>query len=455
MFAYIELRRDSWYAGDPIGTPPVSQVIASIPVTTGMNVINVLDKADALFDGATELDSEEQSSNGANIRRAKAIRYFNSRLYLMNVGYESRDIENQVEFVDDTATGVFPTIENLGTAGHKHVYNAAMHKSNMRGEKTGFGVVLFDKSNNPTFALPIPSASNFEFPNRRDEVSTDTLNTSYKGTVRAADTNGVVSETHEVFDLVDAVNKTGQDDTEDEDGLMYNYRSDAALLPNWWEYTKAQMNPVSQFDTKSKLNKAVNKQVALDSGNTWIDYFPKGFGANYYAQGFAFKGIQSYPDWADGFSVVQTEPAKRVVAQGLGFYSLIPAGATAGSDTQKETNAFWSYFPDLDVLNPEIAEDLINNPSTYSLQLVSPLGYFSEVYNTDKAELDNRRKGADIITYARIIRDYNSATDSDQINPGLGQDSGILDASDPSNTYKYVAYGRYTNSLSGDSPAFP
>jgi len=93
-------------------------------------------------------------------------------------------------------------------------------------------------------------------------------------------TNGVVSETHEVFDLVDAVNKTGQDDTEDEDGLMYNYRSDAALLPDWWEYTKAQMNPVSQFDTKSKLNKAVNKQVALDSGNTWIDYFPKGFGVN-------------------------------------------------------------------------------------------------------------------------------------------------------------------------------
>lgn len=455
MFSYIELRRDSWYAGDPIGTPPVSQIIASIPVTTGMNVIDVLDKADALFDGVTELDPADQSNVNVNIRRAKSIRYFNSRLYLMNVGYESRDIENLVDFVDDTASGVFPTIENLGNAGHKHVYNSAMYKSNMRGENTGFGVVIFDKSNNPSFALPIPNAENFEFPNRRDEASTNTINTSYKGTVRAANTDGDVSQTHEVFDTVDAVNKTGQDDTVDEDGLMYNYRADAALLPDWWEYTKAQMNPVSQYDTKSKLNKAVNKAVALNSGNTWHDYTPRAFGSNYYAQGFAFKGLSQYPDWADGFSVVQTDPAKRVVAQGLGFYSLIPADVTAGSDTQKDTNAFWSYFPDLDILNPEIAEDLINNPSTYSIQLVSPLGYFSEVYNTRKEELDNRRKGADIITYARIIRDYNTATISNQINPGLGTFSGIVDPADPFNAYKYVAYGRYTNYLSGDSPAFP
>jgi hypothetical protein len=91
------------------------------------------------------------------------------------------------------------------------VYNAAMYKSNMRGEKTGFGVVLFDKSNNPTFALPIPNAGNFDFPNRRDLAITDSINTSYKGTVRAANTTGSVSQTYEAFDLADGVNKTGQE----------------------------------------------------------------------------------------------------------------------------------------------------------------------------------------------------------------------------------------------------
>jgi hypothetical protein len=452
MFAYIELRRDSWYAGDPIGTPPVSQIIASIPVTTGMNVIDILDKADALFDGIIELDQEEQSSNGANINRAKAIRYFNSRLYLMNISYESRDIEDQVTFVDNTNAGRFATIENLGKSGHKHVYNAAMYKSNMRGEKTGFGVVLFDKSNNPTFALPIPNAENFNFPNRRDPATTLSINTSYKGTVYAANTAGSISQTYEVFDHYNSASKTGQNDTKDEEGFMYNYRVDEALLPSWWEYNKAQMNPVSQFDTKSKLNKAVNKTSSVD-GDSFDTYTPEGFGLNYYAQGFAFKGLQSYPTWADGFSVVQTEPAKRVIAQGLGFYSLIPADVSAGSDTQKETNAFWSYFPDLDVLNPEIAEDLINNPSSYSLQLVSPLGYFSEVYNTRKEEAQIRRKGTDIITYARILRDNIGATPSDSINPGIGDESGIYDPADL--LHRYVGYGRYTNYISGDSPAFP
>jgi len=452
MFSYIELRRDSWYAGDPIGTPPISQVIASIPVSSGMNVIDVLDKADALFDGATELDPEEQSNVNVNIKRAKSIRYFNSRLYLMNIGYESRDVDDLVQFVDDTPSGVFSTIENLGKAGHKHVYNSAMYKSNMRGEKTGFGVVIFDKSNNPSFAIPIPNAENFAFPNRRDITSTNTINTSYKGTVRAANTNGSISQTHEVFDHANAVSKTGQDDNKDDNGLMYNYRDGGSL---WWEYTTTQMNPVSQFDTKSKLNKAVNNRVSLDSSGSWMDYKPRGFGSNYYSQGFAFKGLSQYPNWADGFSVVQTEPAKRVVAQGLGFYSLKPVGDTQGAETQKETNAFWSYFPDLDVLNPEIAEDLINNPSAYSLQLVSPLGYFSEVYNTFKPEADNRRRGTDIITYARIIRDYNTSNLSDQINPGLGTESGISDPSDPLDKFKYIAYGRYTNYLSGDSGAFP
>lgn len=453
LFAYIDIRRDSWYAGDPIGTPPVSQVLASVPVASGMNVIDVLDKASADFDGAVELDQTEQSDTGSNINRAKSIRYFNSRLYLMNVSYESKDIEDKIQFVDDTTSGRFPVIKNMGIAGHKHVYNAAMHKSNMRGEKTGFGIVLFDKSNNPTYALPIPNAENFEFPNRREEVSADTLGNSYLGCVYAANTDGGVSYTHEVFDHYDAVSKEGQADDRDESGLMYNYHDNQTFV-NWWEHSNAQMNPVSQYDTKSKLNKTVNRYSSVESIGSSEIYRPKGFGLNYYAQGFGFKGINLWPKWADGFSVVQTEPAKRVVAQGLGFYSLTPQSGIIAT-VEKDLNSFWSYFPDLDILNPEIAEDLINNPSSYKIQLVSPLGYFSEIYNTYKDELDNRRQGTDMITYARILRDNAYPSVSDQINPGIGPESGIVDPSDPLGFFRYVAYGRYTNYVTGDSPAFP
>ncbi len=221
------------------------------------------------------------------------------------------------------------------------------------------------------------------------------------------------------------------------------------------------LNPTSQNDTQSDLNKAVNNRVAVDSesaGADWKDYAPPAFGPNYYSQGFALKGIDTYPDWADGFSVVQTEPAKRVVAQGLGFYSLIEADPGLGTDTQKETDAFWVYFPDLELLNPEIAEDLVNNVGAgYKIQCVSPLGYFSEVYNTRKAELDQTRWGADIITYARVIRDKYSTDSTQQINPVLGDDSGLIDdlIHDPAQEYRYPAYGRYTNSSTPDGPQYP
>ena len=450
-FISIEVRRDSWYAGDPLTNPPVSEIIGTIPINAGMNVLNIFDRAEANFPGSAILTLEEQSSQLAPIRRAKAIRYFNQKLYLMNVGYQSKDISGTVTFVDENDAG-FATIENMGKPGHKHVYNAAMHKSNMRGERTGFGVVLFDKNNNASYATEVPNLTNFQFPERREELieSSDEYDLSYKGVVRAANTDGDVSWTHEVFDLEDAVSKTGQDEERPGDPLRYDYEDGEAYHA---------MNPTSQNDSESDLNKAVNSQVSqFDAGLFWKDYTPPAFGPNYYAQGFALKGIDTYPDWADGFSVVQTEPAKRVVAQGLGFYSLIEAEPGIGADTQKETDAFWAYFPDLELLNPEIAEDLVNNAGAgYKIQCVSPLGYFSEVYNSRKAELDQTRFGTDIITYARVIRDKYSTDTTQQINPILGDDSGLIDdlIHDPSQEYRYPAYGRYTNSLTPDGPSFP
>lgn len=453
QFAFIELRRDSWYAGDPVGVAPVSEIIASIPVVDGMEVIDVLDRAEATFEGATILTLDEQTDTGSSVRRAKAIRYYNERLYLMNIGYDSKNIQGEIGFVDSSVTGRFATIENMGKPGHKHVYNAAMHKSNMRGEKTGFGIVLFDKNNNPSYATQIPNATNFEFPNRRSIITdlTETNYTSYKGVVRAANTDGVVTKTHEVFDHYDAVEKTGQDDVRNNDNYLYNYYDGIDPL---FSTTYQALSPTSQFDTRNKLNKAVNSRVSVNSGAglPWNDYAPAGFGLNYYSQGFGFKGINSWPSWADGFSVVQTDPAQQVIAQGLGFYSLKPAEGIFGPDTQKDVDTFWAYFPDLELLYPDIANDIINNPSSYKLQLVSPLGYFTEVYSSRNDTLSQRRKSADMITYARILRDRE---DVNTLNPVIANQSGINDATFPLLNYRYVAYGRYTNYTTGSSPAYP
>lgn len=442
-FAFIEIRRDSWHAGDPQSTPPVSVILGSVPITSGLNIIDILDRAEPGYPDLVALTLEEQTEQNSTIKRAKAIRYFNERLYLMNIGYASKDLSGDIGFVDDV-NPLFPTIQNIGKAGHKHVYNAAMYKSNMRGEKTGFGVVLFDKNNNSSYAQAIPNSENYQFPNRREPVTSDTLGSSYFGVVTAANINGAITETHEVFDHDDAVRRTNFDD------------SGGAELISLKELDPYNtLNPTSQTDTQSDYSYNVNDQVGV-SGAANQDYAPRGFGLTYYSQGIAFKGITSYPsDWAEGFSVIQTDPAKRVVAQGLGFYEMIEENGIFGANAAKGPNSFWAYFPDLENLYPDVFSDLINNPTSYKLQLVSPLGYFSEIYANVNDLVDIRSKGVDLITYARILKDGIDPTNAaySLFNPIIsgGGNSGIphTDGLD------YVAYGRYTNYITQDSPAFP
>lgn len=438
-FSFIEVRRDSWYSGQPLDVAPVSEIIGSIPISAGLNVVNILDRVEPTFEGIEILTLEEQSTQYSTISKAKSIRYYNERLYLMNIEYNSKDIADDVTFVDDSDP-MFSVIQNLGKPGHKHVYNAAMYKSNMRGERNGFAVVFHDKSHNSSYGVPIPNADNFQFPNRREEVSADTLGMSYFGVVTAADVNGNITDTHEVFDHENAARR-------------------ADYPVDWLVQLKDNdpydtLNPTSQNDTASDYAYRINKEVSTQAIGANLDYNPRGFGLNYYSQGVAFKGVSSYPsNWDEGFSVVSTDPAKRVLAQGLGFYAMREADNLFGPDGSKETAALWVHFPDLELLTPEILDDLVNNPTSYQLQLVSPLGYFTEMYSGFNDDISSRTKGVDMITYARVLKDGTYDDGQALFNPDL---SGFGRSGIPhTDGYDYVAYGRYMNQFTQQSPAFP
>jgi hypothetical protein len=442
-FSFIEIRRDSWYGGQSLDSPPVSEIIGSFPISEGLNIVDVMDRVEPNFEGSEILTLEDQSTQYSSIGKAKSIRYFNERLYLMNIGYTSKDIEDEVGFVDDVSP-IFPVIQNIGKPGHKHVYNATMYKNNMHGERNGFGVVFHDKSHNSSYVVKVPNADNFQYPNRRDSVSSDTLGMSYFGVVTAANVNGSVDITHEVFDHEDAVRRNTFDI--DEGGFLVDLKDNSIY---------ETLNPTSQNDTSSDYQYRINGEVGVGfSPNT--DYNPKGFGLNYFSGGIAFKGINSYPEiWNEGFSVVQTDPAKRVLAQGLGFYSMREADNIFGSDGGKETDAFWAYFPDLELYNPNVYLDLVSNPTAYQIQVVSPLGYFSELYSGFNDDVTTISKGVDMMLYARVLKDgIDPSTGTALFNPLLsgGGLSGIPNTSDG---YDYVAFGRYMNYITQDSSAFP
>jgi hypothetical protein len=431
-FEFIEIRRDGWYFGSTLNSPPVSEVIGAFPIDEGLNTVNILDYASNV-ETEEVLTEDDILDTPQQVESAKAIRYFNSKLWLMNVKYASRDVDDVVNIIDELDP-VFSTVEKIGKKGHVDVYHSTYHKSNMRGEAHGFGVLLFDSTGSKTYAKSI--VDNFQFPNRRDEMSSDSLGTSYYGASIAATTQGTVGYTHEVFDLEDAV---GREDEAEMNILQDRYPTLLSGPVNVGPYKT--MHPISQTDSASDYGSRVNVKVkeALED-NFYADYDPKAFGIDYYSQGLAFKGLEtSGLEKFDGFSVVQTNPAKRVVAQGFAFYDIRSHGGGAlKENSSKSRNSVIVNFPDLDGdigISPQVIEELLTNVgsnSPYRLELVSPLGHFTEIHgwaqkyfpellgNPNVEGFDAKSQNADIISYCRVLHAKNG-----EINPGFYNTDGI------------------------------
>lgn len=440
-FEFIEVRRDGWYLGSTLGTPPVSEIVGAFPIESGLNIVNVLDYASNTETEDT-LNEQDLLDNPQQIERAKAIRYYNSKLWLMNVKYTSRDIDDVLQVIDENEP-MFSTIEKIGKTGHVHTYNSTYYKSYMRGEAHGFGVLLFDKTGTRTYVKSV--VDNFQFPNRRDELSSESLGTSYLGASTAATTTGTVGYTNEVFDLEDAVGKDGLADV--------NILESAPANTDAGPYST--LHPTSQTDTLSNHGDRVNDKVreALEDPSGLVrDYNPQAFGIDYYAQGAVFKGIETdgVIDSFDGFSVVQTNPAKRVVAQGFAFYDLRSAGGDFGVNSSKSKNSVIVNFPDLDEdigITPQLIDELLSNVganSPYKVELVSPLGHFAEVYSWWKdiavvIPINAKAEGVDMISYCRVLNAKDGA-----INPGFYNFDGING---------YTAFGTWREGTA--SSAFP
>jgi hypothetical protein len=491
-YDFIEVRRDSWDAGGILGAPPTSVIAGFYDLIDGQfGIIDILDKG-----GSEEiLTVDDVTEVMAAVSRAKAIRYFNEKLYLMNIEYGSRDIDAEVTLIgEDTNTPAFPTVQKIFKAGHSDPYTGAYYKSNMRGEKEGYAIILWDDQGQWTYAKKITGAENYENPSRRFVTTSEADGTSYLGTVRAANTDGEVSQTYEVFDLADATQKTDLCSWKNiiveagtGAGLINPYKiaanvqgalsgilSSCPTLPTDLEPTLPILTPSVRGGTIGTQLYApysqdggcsagagttngfghdyiVNPEVKISSTGGRFENNPNGFSPNYYSLGTAFKGVNvdaaDFPKWATAFSIVKTPSAGKVVAQGLGFYDMITAdNLGTGGNTKKETNSFAIYFPDLDAetgINPTVIEEMKTNPASFAIELVSPLGFFSEIFSFDNNfAVDDGR--VDMISYCRIIRDDSNGVNT-SINPQEFNTMGIKDDPNPLGTggSRYVAYGKW------------
>lgn len=476
-YDYIEIKRISYNSGAGIEFTPNGVVVVKIDISPGeISVKEYIDPQESNTNIA--LSAADETQELVEVERAKSIRYFDRRLTLMNVKLASKDSDLTFKKLNNK-TG-WPVINKLGKSGHNDPWNHVYRRAYMHGEKYGYGIALYDGVGTKGFSTKIENMTNYQIPNRRQEIAPETSDYSFDGTVRCADVSASddVRQTHEVFDHYDSTWKklecdfkniyhegriaglTGtrlvtkvKKDCDEDNGEIENHGANVDLA-QLVSCSYQPFTPVRQGDPDvTGHNYTVNTKVFTDSGlsgiNSDINYRPQCFGLDYYAQGMMIAGVDNFPKWAKSFSVVRTKAAKRVMCQGIGWYKMTQAVYTlAGAKSLggKESNKVWYHSPDIDngIVSSDTINDVIANPQNYKLQFVSPLGFFSEVYSFEDGLADlgsSRDRCVDMISYARVLRDH-ALDANNQINPGTDYTMGVPDGVPP---YRYVAYDKFRN----------
>ena len=408
-YKYIEVRRIKFAGGGAIGVLPEAEFM-SIATELAEGEVSVWEfvddkNQDQFWEILTDEETTEQMSA---IETAKAIRYFQCYLTLGNIKYASRDLEGKVEFKKINNEYAFPFVDKLGEEGYANPYNSAYKKSFMGGEKYGFGLACYDAEGNVGFVVPVPDFENYMFPNRREQASANTFKyseTNWKGMPRAADVNGITETAPGLNDGVPVHEKFQKKKKKKQQTEL------KSLLCTQYNCLKPRYYNDAYTDHRKRINNMaiIDHNWFLNTPELSSPYEPE-FGLDYYGLGLMLAGIKTLPDWVVGFSIVRTKPANRVVGQGIVTYKFkdtpqtklqrLLAGMYEIVSKEKERICFFS---------DDIENALSQIQLGHKLQLVSPLGYFAEMYNCyrDSAEWPGDRvmfnKNIDIILYAREL----------------------------------------------------
>ncbi len=445
-YAFTELRRVAHISGQGFEAVPAIEKITLSGVDVGVNSSTIIEFIDSSLNvwGAVDDFSEEET---AAIDKVNAIKYYGNRFTMHGITYLTKVIDDTDLFLENEEGNIaHPYIADLDEIGFNDLQNQVYRKPYMHGERYGWALIGFDGNGGKAFAVPykagimdgVDNFTNYKIPNRRESAAQDTIDFS-QGLVTCADPGSRAassfSKTHEVFDNSGEAFKDGGVGA---DTWYTNVIKNAAVSADY-----RPLSPSGALSsTKWKYNlQGPNLAPCIEARYTaalyhTANYRPQGWGHKIYSQGMKFRGIDQdqLPDHIKSFSIVRTKPAGRVLCQGIGFYDL---EENTGNPVGKGLNEVLFYSPDIDQSighNPGLFDDIINNPGSYKVQLVSPVGFFSEAYSG----IDDVGDGTmiDMISYAKILYE------DDKFN--YGDVSGAIGRGDG-----YVSFGRWRNISAG------
>lgn len=432
-YDFIEIKRIPNNVGGPVEYTASPQFIR-LETAISETVITVVNFTDVGNVDWAPLDDSNTIQNSI-IATSRTVRFYDNRLVLGGLTYESRVFDDDTVF---GATGV-AVKKDIGIEGYTDIHNQVYNKSQRLGERYGYALQITDTSGSLSFALPHPGLKNFKFPDRREVASSLNGDTVTAATVNS-DTIDTNLETFEVYDQGSST-KTGSRTNNIVEGIQ------VASVDEPYQ----ALHPINREDSDDYESAA--KACSIVEGAT--AHNPQGYGHSIHATGLRISGLDTtkFPSWASGISVLRTEPAGRVVAQGIGTYALIEALTTS---VDKALNKLWFYSPELDDVigdKPGIFTDIIDNPDDYELQLVSPIGFFPEYYSgvinsiSDSIGIDFASMATPYYAGGNDINPFDADVNVGRgsgyvtfgrwrnVNPTYNQGSGIIKGSDPDNTY--------------------
>lgn len=447
-FDYIEIKRYKNATGQPVSyTPSPEYIVLSTDADGGVVDIksNPYSVVDFLDSGALQwaaLDATDTASY-STVKKARTIRYVDRRIVLGGVEYESHILSDEDVFIQHASVSkiAFPILKNLGQEGYSTIYNQVYNKSHRLGERYGYAMKLYDNQGNNLFSIPLVKGaenfSNYMFPNRRDIIPA--AERSFSPIAQTTSTVESISptaanRTDVVYDLVANAMQAKSLPTK-----IRNIVNRPELgVPVAGAYIP--MTPTGRDDgyvgTAGSGSGAIGGGGLDFSGLSYqhmdeIDgsgYNQGRYGNLKSSAGLSIGGVDvsKLPSWVRGFSIVRTPPAGRVVCQGIGMYSLTPqaVGSTSPS-LVKSLNKLWFFSPEIDKTigdKPTIFDDIKANPSAYKIQLVAPVGFFTDVYAAYGSTTTTQ---IDMISYAIMgssnIHNMTPLDTSAQIGAGEGR----------------------------------
>jgi hypothetical protein len=458
-FQFIEIIRKAYNTADNIGN---NTIVSSIPISPNQNSIETfIDPVNAIAaDGQEIITDEELNIKVMAINKPKAVEYSDRRLTYANFETFPKVADN-VEFIERDGRTIFPVTQGVCTRyfdpaynsngenpreneggytywndGYSDPVNNTYLKSFMRGERYGIGVMFWNQFAEQSFVAPVPlgtdEATNegYLFPNRRDrrtgrsfQYSDGDQGVDPRSKLQASvDLSGtrfnVVGPTFEAFSqgYVQKNIPTGVGNVlQPWSGAGYINRLTAGNTFNAFGPINPQL-PSSNINNASRLSQTPNSTAFISGAFTGASGQSTANGGNIwaprqYALGAAIEGIDGIPSNTKVISVMRTEPAKRVVAQGIACWGGKETFGQENSSslrTVKSLNILTVLIPDAkNGLLDEEVNLLQTSPASFQIQFVSPLGFHSESYGNNTFQ--------DILSFAGAQWDKNN----NWINAGL------------------------------------